>query len=226
MRDRTGGRQACMEHGQDGRGTNPGVTHYPASAIGRCDLQDEGRIPTACRAFTISPAAHTTPYRLSAVSGEKMNKINEYDVRRPRCGIADLKPKISDLGTKSKMRNSKSEDREFKITNSPSNFESRKSPMSNRQSKIDHSQGLNDPMTQSPDDPIVHPLWARESRGPTKQVRATRAVYPSTDGPNGGVKPRLHQLVPLHQAPVGWGYSGSVYNGRLDWLIRNKGISS
>jgi hypothetical protein len=91
-----------------------GCPHYLMSVIGRGDLQDEGRIPTACRAFTISPAshtphlsvigrcehqdeeecqrrtttvaieraAHTTPHRLSAVSGERMNQLADFENRQ------------------------------------------------------------------------------------------------------------------------------------------------
>lgn len=52
----------------------PHVTHYPTSVIGRTEPQAEGRMPSECHGLTIISAAHTTPHRLSAVSGEKMNQ--------------------------------------------------------------------------------------------------------------------------------------------------------
>jgi hypothetical protein len=64
----------------------PRVTNCPASAIGRSEPQDEGRIPPECRGLTISSVAHTSPYRLSASSGET---VNQFD------GIENHKSKIS-----------------------------------------------------------------------------------------------------------------------------------
>ena len=72
----------------------------------------------------------------------------------------------------------------------------------------------------------LHRLLRRVYPYRSAQHGLSRRVYPSTDGPNGGVKPPQHQLAPPHHARAAWGYSGSVYNGRLGWLIRNKGISS
>jgi len=52
-------------------------------------------VVSICHALTIDPAAHTFPYRLSAVAAEKMNQIDQSEVRGPKCWVANHKSQIS-----------------------------------------------------------------------------------------------------------------------------------
>ena len=158
MRDRTGGMQACLEHGQDGRATNPGVTHFPVSIIGRCEPQKEGRVVSMCHGLPINSAAHTTPYRLSIVAGGKMDQFADSTNRKSQ--IANLKS--PDGPITSPLLQGKAAD------------------LQNRSA--------------------LHRLLPRVCPYRSAQHGMSRRVYPSTDGPHGGVKPPLHQLALLHQA--------------------------
>jgi hypothetical protein len=80
--------------GKAGGGDNmpPHGTHYPISVIGSGKPQDEERMPSGCHELTITSAARTTPHRLSAVSGEKMNQFADFRNRKSK--FETRKPQI------------------------------------------------------------------------------------------------------------------------------------
>jgi len=77
--------------------------HFPVSVIGKTEHSNEEALSRRASLPTLDPAAHTSPHRLSAVSGEGMNPLAE------------------------------AENRKFQIANWRSKIQGRKSPTANRE---------------------------------------------------------------------------------------------
>ena len=60
---------------------HPGRPHYPTSVIGGSEPFDEGKTASQWGGMTITPAAHTTPYRLSVGFGKKVNQFAGFEKR-------------------------------------------------------------------------------------------------------------------------------------------------
>jgi hypothetical protein len=115
------------------------VTHSPISVIGGNEPQGEERQIGQRRPIP-KPGRTHSPHRLSAVSGERMNHINESNqcVRSPGSEVAGPRSQISNRKSQTENQGSKLETRNSKIEIGNSKFQALEPRIENPTSLMPH----------------------------------------------------------------------------------------